>query len=37
MARVIKAKVAPRGVLIPPPLLAMWGEIEEVEWEGGIL
>lgn len=33
MTTVIKAKVTPRGVLIPRPLLAVWGEIEEVEIE----
>ncbi len=33
MTTVVEAKVTSQGVLIPRPLLAAWGEVEEVEIE----
>ena len=33
MGRVVDVKITDEGVLIPPPLLEDWGDVEEVEIE----
>jgi len=33
MSTVIAVKVTPQGVLVPRPLIAAWGDVEEVEIE----
>ena len=33
MTKVVAAKVTPQGVLVPRPLIAAWGDIQEVEIE----
>lgn len=33
MSIVIAAKVTPRGVLVPRPLITAWGDVQEVEIE----
>ena len=33
MTKVVAVKVTPQGVLVPRPLIAAWGDIQEVEIE----
>ncbi len=35
MSRRILVKVTPQGILVPRPLIAAWGDVEEVEIEQG--